>query len=532
MNDLDMLHRTATWPFETPSSGLVYTSSNGSTSFFNAGSYYGCSVESVQSSNLYTLCPRNAAIFMPAVVRNQHHLHPVVCDITAPDLTIGIGNYVDLVFTGSIFMERAFWVYHKFKDNDYNIVWTCMVQWLLWRTDSRITVYWAGAHPIRYIRDSKISEIIHLLSHVTCNGEFVWCTYYIAERIVYSKLVSKDFLTSIREWFDVLVMAGYSFPHFTASLEADTCIDFINYYSINFSSTSAHYDQSYHSNIPVTNIVESLTLYNRTCFGQVPHISRFVREHAKIDLSRPWKQFSNIILIVTFNEPHYEVIPYLEILYRSIFPRVVYCGPQYINLSHHPILRNYKISFVTYSKGTITNVSGDLSYECAIKVARMNFHATGYLFASDDLLLFPSFIAKLPDDSVWFLPQKEIRVGDLATMRECNLGMCDFYMRWTWWEDYRNATINALNTLSSSCSVSSVLCNCYLELERLNGQTMRANGGYSDIFYVPNHLMNNFAKLAAVFLESGVFVEIAIPTVLRCVQSPQDVQSMPGKQAS
>jgi hypothetical protein len=511
--------------------GLTY-SSDLPASFFDSGQHYGCSQESlsdgasVSSSSLYYLCERNTAVYTPAIVGHRYSSYAgVKCNEMAPDVTMAFGTYVDVVTGGSFFMKSGFWTYHAFAKNQFNIVWSYITQWLMWHTGQRFTVYWSGIHQLQHRNDDYVYKVVNLLENVECLNDFVDCTYFVVERMIDAQLVSKDFLRAVHQWFAVLLKSGYSFPHLTVSLKKSanmTCLDAVTYHPVYYSESSKH---NHHHYIPISNLVQSMDLYEKKCSGFS------VNADAVVDLSKPWMQFNHIVLVITFNEPHYEVIPYLEILYRSIFPHIVYCGPQ-MNFSRHASLKDYKITFITYSVAAVRNISGALSYECAIKIAHMNYRAKGYLFASDDLLLFPALLGQLRKDSIWFTPQSEIRTGDLKTLRECHLGMCDFYTQWTWWEEYRNATIDALDTLQSYCNNSNIFCKCIFELKRLNGERLRVNGGYSDIFYLPQQFMKDFSLLADVFFKSGVFLEVAVPTILRCLQYPEDMQSIPGKQVS
>jgi hypothetical protein len=526
VTELDFVHLS-----HATSRGLIYTSNHSGT-LFNSGYHYACFKESISDAasasaiSLYYLCQRDTAVYVPAIIDHRYSSDAgVTCNKMAPDVTMGAGVYTDISVVGAYFLEPGFWTFHAFAENNFNVVWSYMTQWLLWHTGKRFTTYWSGIRHLHYRTDVNTYQIISMLDNLECSDDFVSCTYFIAERIIDAQLVSKDFLPAVRQWFAVLLESGYSFPHLFVSSKSNTCmtdLDEVKYQPLDVSESSMPNQQH---NIPIANLIHSVDLYEKTCFGQI------VTADVTVDLSKPWKQFNHIMLVITFNEPHYEVIPYLEILYRSVFPHIIYCGP-HIDFSHHTVLKDYKITFITYKTSSAGNVSGALSYECAIKIAHLNYHAKGYLFASDDLLLFPAMLAKLNEDSVWFIPQSEIRIGDLKTMRECHLGMCDFFTHWTWWEEYRNATVDALNVMSSYCSISSLFCNCLSELKRLNGEHLRVNGGYSDVFYLPHELMRDFSTLADVFLKSGVFLEIAVPTTLRCLQLPEDVQSVPGKQVS
>ena len=58
---------------------------------------------------------------------------------------------------------------------------------------------------------------------------------------------------------------------------------------------------------------------------------------------------------------------------------------------------------------------------------------------------------------------------------------------------------------------------------RSNGALLRANAGYSDIIHIPQHQVSNFARLAQFFLHYNVFLEIAIPTIVQCLEIDDNV---------
>lgn len=74
-------------------------------------------------------------------------------------------------------------------------------------------------------------------------------------------------------------------------------------------------------------------------------------------------------------------------------------------------------------------------------------------------------------------------------------------------------------------------CRCYRRLIDSNGALLRANGGYADIYHIPQRQMADFVQLAAYFLEHRVFLEIAIPTIIRCLESDANVSPLVGIQS-
>ena len=157
----------------------------------------------------------------------------------------------------------------------------------------------------------------------------------------------------------------------------------------------------------------------------------------------------------------------------------------------------------------------------------MRYTVDGYLFIADDLLLLLNPVSNLPHDRVWFIPEKEIRTGDMKVLRECQFGMCDFFPSWVWWKDYRNESISVLTDMKQKGEKFWIFNRCFNDLKRINGAELRLNGGYSDIYYIPHRLSSDFLELSHLFLDHRVFLEIAVPSVIRCLTST-DIEPLPG----
>ena len=247
-----------------------------------------------------------------------------------------------------------------------------------------------------------------------------------------------------------------------------------------------------------------------------------------VNLAEPWTQFSDILLIVVFNNPLYGIIPYVELIYRSFFPLIVYCGPQMISTKSFPDLEKYIISFVAYGESPEGHVPGAFSYRCVTLAMDMGYSVHGYLTVADDMIVFPHRLTFFPRHAVWYLPLKEVRIGEIRKLRECRLGMCDFFPHWNWWEEYQTQSFSVIKMLQKQQHTDYLINRCYRQLVHLNGGEFKLNGAYSDVFYIPSRLGADFKRLVNIFLEHEVFVEIAVPTILQCLENLEDVHPLPG----
>lgn len=513
--------------------GLTYNA----TTSFNSAAHFGCS--NYKRSSHYFLCsPTNLSIMTPALTihtssPSKEDLSKLRCDVTSPAVTLAVGTFVDEIsFYGSVFMRNAFWAIPVYDSGNSiaDISWGYAAQWLLGRAGGRLTIYWNG--PQKFTVADRNFQVDEFLSKLECKDgdRFLVCVKSVIQTFAPLKAA---FDHRISYWLEELENVGYQFPNSAATDSKLKCADPVIFQPVNFVAPvleRTRYGQIYY---PITNVNKSRELLIKTCFKYDP-VSWLDSDDYPVQLTRPWFQFSDILLVITFNEAHYEVIPYLELLYRSFFPTILYCGPLAPDYDARPELRGYRFSFATYVSSPVGQVPGAFSYECAVKAMRMHYAITGYLVVSDDVLLLPYPLTLLSPHLVWFLPQIEVRVGDLKTLRECRLGMCDFYPHWEWWRDYRQATTNLLDEIDRRQFDSPLIHHCRSELLRLNGASaggaLRPNGAYSDVYYVPTRVARDFVRLAHMSLDHGVFVEIAVPTALRCLELPEEIRPLPGLQ--
>ena len=207
---------------------------------------------------------------------------------------------------------------------------------------------------------------------------------------------------------------------------------------------------------------------------------------------------------------------------------MLYCGPISIDASRYPGLNNFRFSFISYGQSPKGHVPGAFNYKCMETALRLDYAVDGYLSAADDLLLAVHTLSELTTKAVWYRPKNSIRIGEISKLRECKLGMCDFYPHWKWWKDYQNATVEALKEIANRTHSSAIMHAGYQRLLSSNGAADRPNGGFADIYYIPSKLSREFLELVDVFLRHRVFLEIAVPTIIRCLVAPTDVVEIRG----
>ena len=218
--------------------------------------------------------------------------------------------------------------------------------------------------------------------------------------------------------------------------------------------------------------------------------------------------FKEILLVIVYNYPFYDSMPHLAALYRPAFPHLLFCGPPH-NTARSGIL-------------TVEIYKGFLGYECLGRAIREHPGYKGYFYISDDVILnywnFPDFDReKIWESSFSFgsTPVYELESSD-----------------WHWWispyglNNCRRACEDVAN-MNSGPKKLSVKYHFNTLFKNSNG-TLRCFKSRSDILYIPQKLAKAFSILSETFYERKVFLEIAIPTMIRFLERSENIGRLPG----
>ena len=233
-------------------------------------------------------------------------------------------------------------------------------------------------------------------------------------------------------------------------------------------------------------------------------------------------KFEDILLVVAFVEFFYDSIPLLERLYRHRFPNMVYCGP-----TKPPDELEYKIIVVSMLHGVT-------AYECLSTAIRTQPQFSGYLFIRSDLFLNFWSIANFNRSRIW---ESSGQLGNQVMFEQPRES-------WIWWytpwglkaceeaykdliylnDEQKRAIIDSKGQEQSLWDVENSL-NALL----WNGRGLNmCYRGFSNLFYIPSQHAVAFEKLSAVFQKHQVYMEIAVPTMIKMLDLSEKAEKLSG----
>ncbi|KAK6179755.1 hypothetical protein SNE40_012042 [Patella caerulea] len=211
--------------------------------------------------------------------------------------------------------------------------------------------------------------------------------------------------------------------------------------------------------------------------------------------------FPDLLLVIVFNFPHYDNIPYLQLIYGAAFRHIVYCGP---NMERFLNASGQFASKFTFVESVVDN--GYCSYACLSAAMKMNFDVQGYFLVADDTLLNFWNILKFPSDKIWFHFENRFLFKGKTHP-------------WPWWQNpvgqsAMNKMWRYLYNVSADPHLKPVVDKFVHTLLKNNVQKGDAISGASDIVYIPRKYKKDALFLLDVFGRFKVFLEIAIPMVV------------------
>jgi len=228
-----------------------------------------------------------------------------------------------------------------------------------------------------------------------------------------------------------------------------------------------------------------------------------------------------ILMVINFNSGGFEaqVVPRIIALYGKVFPIVFYSptavlvndsqgNPVQVHYAPNSLLGDVEAPGVLEKN---VNVPGGVAYISLVLAIKKYPNFQGYFLVSDDVALNYPILSTLNFSKPW--GQGIGHYNDIANPKP--------YGGWypwtsTWGLRACNKTWHSLNAT-------------YKDRLKALVPTPTSFIGTSaggDIFYIPQRMAKDFVVLGEIFWEAGVFLEIAVPTIVYGILG--DVETMPG----
>ena len=73
---------------------------------------------------------------------------------------------------------------------------------------------------------------------------------------------------------------------------------------------------------------------------------------------------------------------------------------------------------------------------------------------------------------------------------------------------------------------NSVIRRCYQQLRNRTGGELRFIGAWSDVYYLPSHVIPDVTAVLNIFRKHEVYVDLAVPTAIHCLVQPEEIEPM------
>ena len=313
-------------------------------------------------------------------------------------------------------------------------------------------------------------------------------------------------------------------------------------------------DDSTHQD--VTNMI---TVLNATCGNHNNNLLRFLNKPN----IQPKIQFEDRLLVVEFNNPHYESIPFLESLYRVSFPNILYCTLTPIENATNDyelftmklevgeignmedwIVRNllvevtfkkppnrvitYNVKYIIHDQGTkIPNYMSETPNFCIEAAIQRMPSFRGYFYMADDVVFHFWKTTNFDPDKFWWYNKNPQKFFDVKTEEQkwCvyNNGTISNCrpVYWTWFGRYKNEIRASLKAMARHSALSK---QCLTELTKRTGGNFTVVGGSADFYYVPGTRALDFLHMSNLFRTTRLWHEISIHMMIYCLNKPEQLE--------
>ncbi|MGE0206507.1 MAG: hypothetical protein AB7R69_01535 [Candidatus Babeliales bacterium] len=211
--------------------------------------------------------------------------------------------------------------------------------------------------------------------------------------------------------------------------------------------------------------------------------------------------FNNVLLIINYNFPYYQSIPFIKTIYKDYFPNIVFYGEK-----EHPNVH------------TLYQHYGALSYQVIADAMQRYPDYEGYLFCHDDCIMQPWQMLNADTKKIWFAKLMWLH-RETGNPGNIELGLQAF-PDWFWWKSEFGST--AMQKAYEQTPEQ------YKKMLAHNWGASNVVVAYSDIVYIPKQYRNDFMTLSGIYYKNKAFLETALPTIVSCLAPKESWHYMQG----
>ncbi|XP_059158102.1 uncharacterized protein LOC131942311 [Physella acuta] len=474
----------------------------------------------------------------------------VIFDPASPPAILPKGVFSPFNSQNTLFHSEAFWALFIPKTTTIRVcdIWRgYWAQRLLWEVGGSLGFFPANAFQKRnahsYLKDAleekdmyfQTENLLRFLRSWDCGKDlsFFQCVLKLSSDMADHNFWKTDDVLMTKLWLDDLKSVGYIEPervgfnlNFSETLQYSQIlnenVDYLpvigkgdNVSDVVYSSVEQPSPSVYATPTRNNGFCHKMKKITSMCGGllnnQPPQVYEGRLKSANF--------FSDILLIIVFNNPYYGNVKYLDAIHSPVFTNILYCGENITKFQDETKDMNQTFSFIEAEV-----VDGFDGYICAIRAMQMGYSVSGYLFTSDDLLFKPWAMLELNKSSAGVT--YESRTIFLNISEPVNT-----YFRWGE-KIGRTAYLKTLSDISIVPRIPDGVRSLEEFQKTLLTHTNSKDlvvGDISDLYYIPQKMRAAAVWYLSMFYKNHVFLELAVPCVLRGLETKQSLNLFGGK---
>lgn len=462
----------------------------------------------------------------------------VTFDPAAPPVLVPVGVYSPLSLRNVLYHQSSFWaLFAPSSTNTFTseLVHRLSCQRLLWEIGGRVGFF--GLDKVQGVvkpsetpksesTDVFVQGLMSYLTAWSCPGNltFLQCVVKLSKDLVSGEFWTYSELKMMMVWVEDLIRIGYTQPR--RKRHTDTfkfeLIDSKTKSDVGYKD-DPNFERVRKKKMPIARVSYApLERAPPAPFGKPQSRTQISRQVSKIAAMCPNLKlhlqgntyakdsdktifFHDILLIVVYNHFYYNNTLYLDTIHRTMFRHIVYCGESLAKFQKETNDNGTQFTFIEASV-----FLGFNAYHCVIKAMQMGYKVKGYLLAGDDVMFKPWTLLKADKNKIWVTNE-----GRWFGMKKS-----EATSRWIWWgmSIGREAYLKTLADLNNTKDIPDGV----RRWEDLQNNMAAHTGSddvteirLSDLFYIPARLTQEAVWYLTRFLQHRVYLEIAVPAVLR-----------------